>query len=50
LLNGMNLLGVQTYLQIGVKALILITVVVIDAISIINLRKKLEAQAYGNKA
>jgi ribose transport system permease protein len=50
LINGLNLNGVQTYLQIGIKALVLITVVVIDAISIINLRKKFEAQAYGNKS
>ncbi len=49
LLNGSNLLGVQTYLQIGIKALILIGVVIMDAISIINVRKKLEAQAYGNR-
>ena len=47
--NGSDLLGIQTYLQIGIKALILIGVVVIDAISIINVRKKLEAQAFGNR-
>lgn len=47
--NGSDLLGVQTYLQIGIKALILIGVVIVDAISIINVRKKLEAQAYGNR-
>ncbi len=49
LLNGTNLLGVQTYLQIGIKALILIGVVVVDAISIVNIRKNLELQAYGNR-
>ena len=34
--NGSDLLGVQTYLQIGIKALILIGVVIMDAISIIK--------------
>ena len=33
LTNGMNLLGVTTYVQIAVRALILITVVAIDAFS-----------------
>jgi ribose transport system permease protein len=47
--NGSDLLGIQTYLQIGIKALILIGVVIIDAISIINVRKRLEAQSYGNR-
>jgi ribose transport system permease protein len=49
LVNGMNLLGVHTYYQIGIKALILISVVTIDAISAMNLRKKLAMQAYGNR-
>jgi D-xylose transport system permease protein len=31
--NGMNLLGVPTYTQIAVRALILITIVVIDALA-----------------
>ena len=33
LTNGMNLLGVTTYAQIAVRALILITVVALDAFS-----------------
>lgn len=49
LLNGSNLWGVQTYLQIGIKALILIGVVVADAFSTTNVRKRLEAQVYGNR-
>ncbi len=49
LLNGTNLLGVQTYVQIGLQALILIIVVAIDGFSIMNISKKLEEQAYGNR-
>lgn len=49
LVNGMNLMGVYTYYQIGIRALILLIVVVIDAISALNLRKKLEKQAYGER-
>jgi Ribose/xylose/arabinose/galactoside ABC-type transport systems, permease components len=49
LVNGMNLIGVHTYYQIGIRALILLVVVIIDAISAINLRKKLEKQAYGER-
>jgi ribose transport system permease protein len=41
LANGMNLVGVPTYYQIGVKALILILVVGLDAILTRNLRKQL---------
>jgi ribose transport system permease protein len=47
LINGMNLLGVNTYYQIGIRALILIAVVVIDALSALRLKQKLEEQAYG---
>ncbi len=47
LVNGMNLLGVHTYYQIGIRAIILITVVAIDALSAMNLRKKQMMQAYG---
>lgn len=49
LVNGMNLLGVSTYYQIGIKAIILITVVTIDAISVLNLRKRLARQSYGTR-
>jgi ribose transport system permease protein len=49
LVNGMNLIGVDTYYQIGIRALILLIVVVVDAISALNLRKKLEQQAYGER-
>ena len=49
LINGMDLLGVQTYYQIGIRAIILISVVTIDAVSAINLRKKLLMQSYGNR-
>ena len=49
LVNGMNLLGVQTYYQIGIRAIILIAVVTIDAISAMNLRKKLIMQSYGKR-
>ena len=49
LVNGMNLLGVQTYYQIGIRAVILISVVTIDAISALNLRKKLVMQSYGKR-
>jgi ribose transport system permease protein len=41
LANGMNLVGVPTYYQIGVKALILIFVVGLDAILARNSRKRL---------
>lgn len=41
LANGMNLLGVHTYYQIGIKALILIFVVALDAVLTSNTRKKL---------
>jgi len=47
LINGMNLMGVNTYYQIGIRALILIIVVVIDAITAIRQKKKLEQQAHG---
>lgn len=46
LINGMNLMGVNTYYQIGIRALILIAVVVIDAITAIQQKKKLEQQAH----
>lgn len=49
LINGMNLLGVFTYYQIGIKAIILISVVTLDAISALNLRKRLTLQSYGNR-
>ncbi|MBU6349549.1 MAG: ABC transporter permease [Chloroflexi bacterium] len=49
LVNGMNLLGVHTYYQIGVRAVILIAVVAVDALSAANLRKKLVMQSYGNR-
>jgi ribose transport system permease protein len=49
LVNGMNLLGVHTYYQVGIRAIILITVVAIDALSATNLRKKLIMQSYGNR-
>jgi ribose transport system permease protein len=49
LVNGMNLVGVHTYFQVGIRALILLTVVIIDAISSLNLRKRLEKQAYGER-
>jgi ribose transport system permease protein len=49
LVNGMNLVGVHTYFQIGIRAMILLTVVIIDAISSLNLRKRLEKQAYGER-
>jgi ribose transport system permease protein len=49
LVNGMNLLGIQTYYQIGIRAIILIAVVTIDAISTMNLRKKLILQSYGKR-
>ncbi len=41
LANGMNLLGVHSYYQIGIKALILIFVVALDAVLTTNTRKKL---------
>lgn len=40
LVNGMNLMRVLTYYQIGIKALALIVIVVFDAILIINMSKK----------
>ncbi len=49
LVNGMNLVGVHTYFQIGIRALILLAVVIIDAISSMNVRKRLEKQAYGER-
>jgi len=49
LVNGMNLLGVHTYYQIGIRAIILIAVVAVDALSAMNLRKKLMMQSYGNR-
>jgi ribose/xylose/arabinose/galactoside ABC-type transport system permease subunit len=49
LVNGMNLVGVHTYFQIGIRALILLAVVIIDAISSLNVRKRLEKQAYGER-
>lgn len=49
LVNGMNLLGVHTYYQIGIRAIILISVVAVDALSAANLRKKLVMQSYGNR-
>jgi ribose transport system permease protein len=49
LVNGMNLIGVHTYYQVGIRALILLVVVIIDAISANNLRKKLEKQSYGER-
>lgn len=48
LVNGMNLLGVFTYYQIGIRAIILISVVAVDAVSVLNLRKRLERQSYGH--
>ncbi len=41
LANGMNLVGVHTYLQIGIKALILILMVGLDAVLTQNQRKRL---------
>jgi ribose transport system permease protein len=41
LANGMNLVGIQTYFQIGIKALILILVVGLDAVLTQNQRKRL---------
>jgi ribose transport system permease protein len=49
LVNGMNLVGVHTYFQIAIRALILLSVVIIDAVSGLNLRKRLEKQAYGER-
>lgn len=49
LFNGMNLIGVHTYFQIAIRALILLVVVIIDAVSALNLRKRLEKQAYGER-
>ena len=49
LVNGMNLVGVHTYFQIAIRALILLSVVIIDALSGLNLRKRLEKQAYGER-
>jgi len=49
LVNGMNLLGVHTYYQIGIRAVILISVVAVDALSAANLRKKLIMQSYGHR-
>lgn len=49
LINGMNLLGVFTYYQIGIRALILITVVAVDAISASKIRENLQLQAYGKR-
>lgn len=43
LTNGMNLLGVNTYYQIAVKAMILIAVVAIDALSRTMARRRLGA-------
>jgi ribose transport system permease protein len=43
LTNGMNLLGVNTYYQIAVKAMILIAVVAIDALSRTMTRRRLGA-------
>jgi ribose transport system permease protein len=43
LTNGMNLLGVTTYTQIAVKAMILIAVVAIDALSRTMARRRLGA-------
>lgn len=50
LVNGMNLLGVHTYYQIGIRAIILIAVVAVDALSAANLRRKLIMQSYGNRS
>jgi ribose transport system permease protein len=50
LVNGMNLLGVHTYYQIGIRAIILIAVVAVDSLSAANLRKKLIMQSYGNRS
>ncbi len=47
--NGMNLLGVPTYYQIGVRALILISVVAIDAVSATNIKRNLQLQSYGKR-
>ena len=49
LVNGMNLVGVHTYFQIAIRAMILLIVVIVDAISAMNLRKRLEKQAYGER-
>jgi ribose/xylose/arabinose/galactoside ABC-type transport system permease subunit len=43
LTNGMNLLGVNTYYQIAVRAAILIAVVAIDAFSMTMARRRLAA-------
>lgn len=45
LTNGMNLLGVNTYYQIAIKATILIAVVAIDALSRTMARRRLAAAA-----
>jgi len=45
LTNGMNLLGVHTYYQIATKAMILIAVVAIDALSRTMARRRLAAVA-----
>jgi ribose/xylose/arabinose/galactoside ABC-type transport system permease subunit len=47
--NGMNLVGIQTYYQIGIRALILLTVVISDAISETRVQKTLQLQSYGNR-
>jgi ribose transport system permease protein len=47
LTNGMNLIGVRSYYQIGIRAIVLISVVSIDAISAMNIRKQQLMQAYG---
>ncbi|MHC1771238.1 MAG: ABC transporter permease [Flexilinea sp.] len=49
LINGMNLIGVFTYYQIGIRALILITVVAVDAVSASKIRENLQLQAYGKR-
>ncbi len=49
LINGMNLIGVFTYYQIGIRALILIIVVAVDAVTATRIRENLQLQAYGKR-
>ena len=47
LINGMNLLGVSTYYQIGIRAIVLIVAVIADAISTHKIQEKLVLLSYG---
>ena len=49
LINGMNLLGVSTYYQIGIRALVLIAAVIVDAISTHKIQEKLVLLSYGKR-